>query len=87
MSEADNKIEVSQKELKEISIARNIVMEIRDFGVNDSIICMIIEQLALDLCDIQLMNELRSLVRENAANAKILSTEAYEESLSQKLEP
>jgi hypothetical protein len=87
MSEKDNKAEVSQKELKEISIARNIVKEIRDFGVNDSIICMIIEQLSLDLCDIQLMNELRSLVRESASNAKLLSTEAYEQSLSQKLEP
>lgn len=52
---------ISTKSIKEIKIARDIVREIRDFGVNDNIICMVVEQLALDLTDLELMKEMRGL--------------------------
>lgn len=52
---------IKTESIKEINIARNIVEEIRNFGVNDNIICMVVEQLALDLTDIELMREMRQL--------------------------
>jgi hypothetical protein len=52
---------ISTSTIKEIKLAKEIVHEIRNFGVNDNIICMIVEQLALDLTDIALMKELREL--------------------------
>jgi hypothetical protein len=53
--------QIRTESIKEINTARNIVDEIRNFGVNDNIICMIVEQLALDLTDIELMRAMREL--------------------------
>lgn len=52
---------ISTAQIKEISTARDIVQEIRSYGVNDNIICMIVSQLSLDLTDLQLMQDLREV--------------------------
>ena len=57
---------IKTESINEIKIAKNIVNEIRSFGVNDNIICMIVEQLALDLTDIELMRALRELAGQGS---------------------
>lgn len=62
---------IRTESIKEINTARNIVEEIRNFGVNDNIICMIVEQLALDLTDIELMRALRELAAQGSIMTKL----------------
>jgi hypothetical protein len=57
--------------LKEVQIAKNIVNEIRKFGVNDNIILVIFEQLALDLEDISLMRELREFLKGRTVSSQL----------------
>jgi hypothetical protein len=57
--------------IKEQTISKQIVNEIRSFGVNDNIICMIIEQLSLDLVDINLMKDLRNLLKNRSEFSKL----------------
>ena len=62
---------IRTESIKEINAARNIVEEIRNFGVNYNIICMIVEQLALDLTDIELMRALRELAAQGSIMTKL----------------
>lgn len=55
----------------EIKMAQEIVNEIRNFGVNDNIICMIVEQLALDLTDLDLMRDLRETASRGSVMANM----------------
>ena len=57
---------ISTASIKEINIARDIVQEIRNYGVNDNIICMIVSQLALDVTDLQLMKDLREVANRGS---------------------
>lgn len=57
---------ISTASIKEIKIARDIVQEIRNYGVNDNIICMIVEQLALDITDLQLMQDMREVANRGS---------------------
>jgi len=58
---------INTSTIKEIKIARDIVQEVRNYGVNDNIICMIVEQLSLDLTDFQLMKELRDIASKGSS--------------------
>lgn len=57
---------ISTASIKEIKIARDIVQEIRNYGVNDNIICMIVSQLALDITDLQLMKDMREVANRGS---------------------
>lgn len=57
---------ISTASIKEINVARDIVQEIRNYGVNDNIICMIVSQLALDVTDLQLMKDLREVANRGS---------------------
>jgi len=57
---------ISTSSIKEIKIARDIVQEIRNYGVNDNIICMIVSQLALDITDLQLMKDMREVANRGS---------------------
>jgi len=57
--------------IKEINIARDIVQEIRNYGVNDNIICMIVSQLALDVTDLQLMKDLREVANRGSVLSEL----------------
>lgn len=59
--------------IKEIQAARDIVQEIRNYGVNDNIICMIVEKLALELIDIELMKDLRKLASRGSCMSDLKS--------------
>jgi hypothetical protein len=75
--------------IKEIRAAKDIVMEIRNFGVNDNIICMIVEQLALDLTDIELMREMRELASRGSSMAKLkeMGKETYRKAMEEQSKP
>jgi len=57
---------INTTSIKEIRIARDIVQEIRNYGVNDNIICMIVSQLALDITDLQLMKDMREVANRGS---------------------
>ena len=42
------------------------MQEIRNYGVNDNIICMIVSQLALDITDLQLMKDMREVANRGS---------------------
>jgi hypothetical protein len=75
--------------IKEIRAAKDIVMEIRNFGVNDNIICMIVEQLALDLTDIELMREMRELASRGSSMAELkeMGKETYRKAMEEQSKP
>jgi hypothetical protein len=60
---------ISHESLKELTIARDIVNEIRAFGINDNIICSIIAELALDLSNFELMKTLREIASNNSTKS------------------
>lgn len=75
--------------IKEIRAAKDIVMEIRNFGVNDNIICMIVEQLALDLTDLELMREMRELASRGSSMAELkeMGKETYRKAMEEQSKP
>ena len=75
--------------IKEIRAAKDIVMEIRNFGVNDNIICMIVEQLALVLTDIELMREMRELASRGSSMAELkeMGKETYRKAMEEQSKP
>ena len=62
---------ISTASIKEINVARDIVQEIRNYGVNDNIICMIVSQLALDVTDLQLMKDLREVANRGSVLSEL----------------
>ena len=66
MSDDTNKI--SEKGASESFISRQIVQEIMDYGVTQFQICKVIELLALELENRNLMIALREVISNNTAN-------------------
>ena len=66
MSE-DNK-KVSEKDASETFISRQIVQEIMDYGVSQFQIAKIIELLALELENRDIMVKIRDIIENNTAN-------------------
>jgi len=66
MSDDTNKI--SEKDASESFISRQIVQEIMDYGVTQFQICKVIELLALELENRNLMIALREVISNNTAN-------------------
>ena len=66
MSDDTNKI--SEKDASESFISRQIVQEIMDYGVTQFQICKVIELLALELENRNLMIALREGISNNTAN-------------------
>ncbi len=66
MSE-DNK-KVSEKDASETFISRQIVQEIMDYGVSQFQIAKIIELLALELENRDMMVKIRDIIENNTAN-------------------
>jgi len=81
--------DIKSATIKEIKAAKEIVREIRDFGVNDNIICMIVEQLALDLTDIELMREMRELASRGSSMAELkeMGKETYRKAMEEQSKP
>mgnify|MGYP001486229604 CR=1 FL=1 len=66
MSE-DNK-KISEKDASETFISRQIVQEIMDYGVSQFQIAKIIELLALELENRDMMVKIRDIIESNTAN-------------------
>ena len=66
MSDDNNKL--TEKDASESFISRQIVQEIMDYGVTQFQICKIIELLALELENRDLMVTLREVISDNTAN-------------------
>ena len=63
----DNK-KVSEKDASETFISRQIVQEIMDYGVSQFQIAKIIELLALELENRDMMVKIRDIIENNTAN-------------------
>ena len=65
---SDNTDKLTEADASESFISRQIVQEIMDYGVTQFQICKIIELLALELENRDLMIALREIIDDNTAN-------------------
>ena len=65
---SDNTNKLTETDASESFISRQIVQEIMDYGVTQFQICKIIELLALELENRDLMIALREVINDNTAN-------------------